>query len=41
MLVCALLEDVAVLENLDAILTVPGIDPPQGSGTTLTPTVSV
>jgi HpcH/HpaI aldolase/citrate lyase family len=26
MLVCALLEDVAVLENLDAILTVPGID---------------
>ena len=27
MLVCALLEDVAVLENLDAILSVPGIDP--------------
>ena len=26
MLVCALLEDVAVLENLDAILAVPGID---------------
>jgi 2-keto-3-deoxy-L-rhamnonate aldolase RhmA len=26
MLVCALLEDVAVLENLDAILSVPGID---------------
>ena len=26
MLVCALLEDAAVLDNLDAILTVPGID---------------
>ncbi len=26
MLVCALLEDVAVLDNLDAILSVPGID---------------
>jgi 2-keto-3-deoxy-L-rhamnonate aldolase RhmA len=26
MLVCALLEDVAVLDNLDAILAVPGID---------------
>jgi 4-hydroxy-2-oxoheptanedioate aldolase len=26
MLVCALLEDVAVLENLEAILAVPGID---------------
>jgi 2-keto-3-deoxy-L-rhamnonate aldolase RhmA len=26
MLVCALLEDVAVLNNLDAILAVPGID---------------
>jgi 2-keto-3-deoxy-L-rhamnonate aldolase RhmA len=26
MLVCALLEDVAVLENLNAILSVPGID---------------
>ena len=26
MLVCALLEDVAVLNNLDAILSVPGID---------------
>jgi 4-hydroxy-2-oxoheptanedioate aldolase len=26
MLVCALLEDVAVLENFDAILSVPGID---------------
>jgi hypothetical protein len=25
MLVCALLEDVAVLENLNAILSVPGI----------------
>ena len=26
MLVCALLEDAAVLDNLDAILSVPGID---------------
>jgi 2-keto-3-deoxy-L-rhamnonate aldolase RhmA len=26
MLVCALLEDVAVLDNLDAIQSVPGID---------------
>jgi 4-hydroxy-2-oxoheptanedioate aldolase len=26
MLVCALLEDVAVLDNLDTILSVPGID---------------
>ena len=26
MLVCALLEDVAVVDNLDAILSVPGID---------------
>jgi 2-keto-3-deoxy-L-rhamnonate aldolase RhmA len=26
MLVCALLEDIAVIENLDAILAVPGID---------------
>jgi 4-hydroxy-2-oxoheptanedioate aldolase len=26
MLVCALLEDVAVLDNLDTILAVPGID---------------
>jgi 2-keto-3-deoxy-L-rhamnonate aldolase RhmA len=26
MLVCALLEDVAVLDNLEAILSVPGID---------------
>jgi 2-keto-3-deoxy-L-rhamnonate aldolase RhmA len=26
MLVCALLEDVAVMDNLDAILSVPGID---------------
>ena len=26
MLVCALLEDVAVLDNLDAIISVPGID---------------
>jgi 2-keto-3-deoxy-L-rhamnonate aldolase RhmA len=36
MLVCALLEDVAVLDNLDAILSVPGIDlysiGPIGSG---------
>jgi 2-keto-3-deoxy-L-rhamnonate aldolase RhmA len=37
MLVCALLEDAAVLDNLDAILSVPGIDLYTASGQTISP----